>query len=682
MIMDNTLRELVLATRRSIDSLCRELDAAGTKQLDDSSVRELALSMTQLSSQIPAGDRKTVDAASPQAEQAARVYFDYALTGILETDQDWKILRANPAAASITGRDTKLLCSRRLQELAAASAVKLERHLSRLSEQGISQTELRITHSDGREIVIELASIQVDDQLYGHVFDDVTEQRQVSAEIEQARTAAEAANQAKSDFLANVSHELRTPMNGIIGLSQLALLTDLSQQQREYVANIARSGQNLLRIINDLLDASKLEAGRMDFELTPFSVAELLDDLAGVRAQIPSGKPVEVIFHVAPEVPRYLLGDRLRLGQCLINLLSNAIKFTESGRVELKIDITGSPDTSTLRLSVTDTGIGISTETMSRLFSAFSQADAATARRYGGSGLGLHISREFARGMGGDLLAESSVGTGSCFTLTLPLRKADETFHHDLPFEAAASDAPQEFRGRRILVAEDDRVNQLVITQWLARAGIRTIVVTNGHEVLEQLATGQGRPDAVLMDVQMPGMDGLEATRQLRRLGYTLPIIGLSAGASAPEQEICLTSGMNDFIAKPIDIDELWGCLTRWVPPRMEVEPNLGEDTSVEARFLHNSEALALARAVFLEGHGEDAARLRKLCATDDKATMGRLAHGLKGASATLGFDALAALANEIETGAAGSLPLDRVNEVIDAIERHLVLIRARFARD
>ena len=682
MIMDDTLRELVLATRRSIDSLCRELDVAGTKQLNDPSLRELAQSVTQLSSRMPAGDQKTVDASSPQAEQAARVYFDYALTGILETDQNWKILRANPAAASITGRDTKLLCSCRLHELAAASAVKLERHLSRLSEQGISQTELRITHSDGREIVIELASIQVDDLLYGHVFDDVTEQRQVSAEIEQARTAAEAANQAKSDFLANVSHELRTPMNGIIGLSQLALLTDLSQQQREYVANIARSGQNLLRIINDLLDASKLEAGRMDFELTPFSVAELLDDLAGVRAQIPSGKPLEVIFHVAPEVPRYLLGDRLRLGQCLINLLSNAIKFTGSGRVELKIDVTGSPDTSTLRLSVTDTGIGISAETMSRLFSAFSQADAATARRYGGSGLGLHISREFARGMGGDLFAESRVGTGSCFTLTLPLRKADETLHHDLPFEATASDAPQEFRGRRILVAEDDRVNQLVITQWLARAGILTTIAINGHEVLEQLTTGSAPPDVVLMDVQMPGMDGLEATRQLRRLGYTLPIIGLSAGASTPEQEICLTSGMNDFIAKPIDVDELWGCLTRWVPPRMEVDLNLRDDTSVEARFLHNSEALALARAVFLEDHGEDAARLRNLCATDDKAAMGRLAHGLKGASATLGFDALAALANEIETGAASSLPQDRGDEVINAIERHLVLIRARFASD
>jgi two-component system sensor histidine kinase/response regulator len=668
------LQKSALAARRAIDALCAQLDAQldapGSVLPDASSVQELASAAAGLLSRLGSGA-----AVPPQAsDQAARVYFDYALTGILETDRDWRVLRANPAAASITGRDVKVLCGSRLQALAnEVSAARLERHLSLLREQGISRAELRVVRSDGREIVIELASIQVDDDHYGHVFDDVTEQRQATAEIERARIAAEEANRAKSDFLANVSHELRTPMNGIIGLSQLLLLTGLDAQQRDFVGKIARSGQNLLRIINDLLDAARLESGRMEFEHEPFFLAELLDELAGIRSQIPAGAPLELGFHVAPAVPPCLLGDRLRLGQCLTNLLGNAIKFTAAGRVDLHVDVAGYPDAPTLRFCVVDTGIGIAADALARLFAPFSQADAATARRYGGSGLGLHISRELARGMGGDLQAESSVGSGSRFTLTLPLQAADAAAAKMPAIAAAASDVPQEFRGRRILVAEDDRVNQLVITQWLARAGIATTVAHNGQEVLEQIAAAA--PDLVLMDVQMPGMDGLEATRRLRELGIELPVIGLSAGVSRSEQDACAAAGMHDFIAKPIDVDELWGCLTRWLHPVEGSAAMPGED-SVEARFLNDGAALARARTVFLEDHGDDAARLRALCTGGDTAATGRLAHGLKGAAATLGLDELAAMAGDLEAGAGGP---QRTGVLIDAIDRLLAAFKGEF---
>jgi PAS domain S-box-containing protein len=676
-------RKSALATRRAVDALHDLLAVARTVSLSREDARELAKLVEQLRPFLaPAVADKAPPSPSPQSDPAARVYFDYALTGILETDQHWRVLRANPAAESITGYGIKALCDSELQALAApVSAAKVQRHLALLLEQGISQAEWRVMRRDGRQIIIEIASIRVDDENFTHVFDDVTEQRQVAAEIERARAAAEAANRAKSDFLANVSHEIRTPMNGIIGLSQLALLDAKDSQQRDYLEKIARSGRNLLRIINDLLDTAKLESGRMDFEQAPFSLTELIAEVAGIRAQISAGKVLEIVFDVAPGMPMHLMGDRLRLGQCLTNLLGNAIKFTSAGKVELLVDMTDDPEPM-LRLCVSDTGIGIPAETLPRLFSAFSQADASTARHFGGTGLGLHITRELARGMGGDLQVESRVGVGSRFTLTVPLHMAygPEESSDNLQ----SGDVPQEFRGHHILVAEDDSVNQLIILRWLERAGIRTTLAQDGDQVLEQLAGMPAAPDLVLMDVQMPGMDGLEATRRLRERGYTLPVVGLSAGASAAEQDACLKAGMHDFIPKPIDIDELWGCLTRWLQPidagAVGTLSSDMVDNSAEARFLYNHELLAQARTAFLHSHGGDGAELRTLFANgkgETASAMMRLAHGLKGSAATVGLDALAELAHELENGSA--LASDRIDALIHQIDEQLAQAAADF---
>ncbi|NJD33514.1 MAG: response regulator [Betaproteobacteria bacterium] len=658
-----------LAARRAIAALRELLEEADLASLSREDQAALAALVEPLHSRLDL----------VRASSAARVYFDYALTGIIETDRRWRVVRANPAAASITGHDVKALCGTSFPALASpSSAARVERHLALLGEQGISQAEWRMTRRDGREIVVEIASIQVDDENFTHVFDDVTEQRQVAAEIERARAAAEAANRAKSEFLANISHEIRTPMNGIIGLSQLALLDEQDSRQRDTLEKILRSGRNLLRIINDLLDTSKLEAGRMDFEQLPFPVNGLLAELAAIRTQIPAGKALELVFDVAPEVPPRLLGDRLRLGQCLTNLLGNAIKFTPAGKVGLRVDRTDGT-VPMLRLCVSDTGIGIPAEALPSLFSAFSQADASTARRFGGTGLGLHITRELARGMGGDLQVESRAGVGSRFILTVPLQVAEG------PEESGESqqsgEVPQEFRGRHILVAEDDSVNQLIILRWLERAGIRTTLAQDGNQVLEQLAGMPAAPDLILMDVQMPGMDGLEATRHVREKGFTLPVVGLSAGASATEQDACLAAGMHDFIPKPIDIDDLWGCLTRWLPPTDAGAADVPQaDGSVEARFLYNHELLAEARAAFLRSHGGDGAQLRTLFATGGapaQSAMKRLAHGLKGSAATVGRDALAALAHELESGSA--LPDERIDAVIHQIDAQLARAAADF---
>lgn len=605
-------------------------------------------------------------AAPPQPSAdalAARAYFDYALTGILETDGQWRICRVNPAAVSITGMAAKQLLGRAFDELAAGHADnRPQRHLDLLREQGISQTAWTLTLPNGGEIIIEIASIQVSDDHFLHVFDDVTERRRVAAEIESARQAAEAANRAKSDFLANVSHEIRTPLNGIIGLSQLLLLGELGGEQRSHIERIARSGQTLLTLVNDLLDGAKIEAGKLSFEHLPFSLASVLDELMPLRVQAMRDKALEVVIQCAPEVPPLLAGDPLRLGQCLRNLLGNAIKFTQQGQIRLAINRHSADGQDWLELTVSDTGCGIPAETLSHLFSPFSQADASTARRHGGTGLGLFITRELARGMGGDLSASSTPGSGSRFTLTLPLHAANSELAPP-PADATPDEVPQEFRGRRVLVAEDDEVNRIVIGQWLAHAGLSVQFAGDGQAALAHIAAAP--PDLVLMDVQMPGLDGLQATRRLREQGITLPIVGLSAGASRAEQDAGLAAGMSDFLGKPIDLDELWGCFTRWLPPLTDSAPAPAE--SAANRFLDDASALQRAHAAFTQQHGDDAERLAQLHQANDTPALRALSHSLKGAAATLGLQAIASLAAQIE-----SAPTEARPALIDELAHQL----------
>ncbi len=713
------------------------------------------------------------------SDDFASAYFNYALTGILETDLHWHILRANPAAASITGHNIKTLCSMHLGGLLSLDMHSdAERHGALLREQGISQTTCPVTRNDGATILVDIASIQITENRFVHVFDDVTAQRQAAAEIEKARLSAETANRAKSEFLANISHEIRTPLNGIIGLSRLTLMTDLSSQQREYLENISQSGRSLLHIINDLLDYAKIEAGRMEFERSDFALHDLLDEISSAAAQVPAERELEIAFHLSPEVPRYLVGDRLRLGQCLFNLLSNAIKFTPAGSVVLEITTATKTKTQCqLSFAVRDTGIGIDEAAQADLFKPFNQADSATARRFGGTGLGLAIARELARGMDGDVNMVSQRSRGSCFTLTLPFDIADnETLapaagsagtalvcctraathaatcamleaegwavsaptsgqvnlpaatlivvdgidslpnlsttdwsgeppallvlrgigEGDLPgpkpmrtayatrpltpnalqralhrlglIETGTDQAlnadnfPQEFRGAHVLVAEDHLINQVVLLQSLAGAGIRTTLARDGFEVLDKLSALEPPPDLILMDVQMPGMDGLEATRRLRKNHCQLPIIGVSAGISSAEQTACTAAGMNDFLAKPIDMDELWGCLTRWVRPRNIEEQQSAE--SAEDRFRGDTNTLARVRHIFVDLHKHDAALLRTLHGEKNLARMQRLVHTLKGAAATVGATAVASCARTLEN----LLEMQQDDEILNMI--------------
>jgi len=396
---------------------------------------------------------------------------------------------------------------------------------------------------------------------------------------------AEAASHAKSEFVANMSHEIRTPMNAVLGVAYLLENTALSETQKEYVGMIRSSGQVLLGILNDVLDFSKIEAGRMELAPTEFRIRAVLDSVARVMTLNASARGISLAVNADADVPPVLVGDAMRLQQILINLVGNAIKFTERGGVTVRVVLCQSPrpDEVTLRLAVRDTGIGMDTEQLSRLFSAFSQADASTTRRFGGTGLGLAICRRLAELMGGDIAVRSTQGAGSEFVVTLPFAVGDadavveEPVWQSVPTQGwllpeapalppvapPAGDAPP-LQGLRLLLVEDNPLNQVVARGMLEQAGAGVEVVENGQLALERLRTHAADYDMVLMDVQMPVMDGYQATRLARReLGLKLPILAMTAGVMQSEQDQCLAAGMDDFIAKPVDIEQMLDVISR-----------------------------------------------------------------------------------------------------------------------
>ena len=435
--------------------------------------------------------------------------------------------------------------------------------------------ERRVARRDGSSFLCRMRANVIDasDPVHGGtvwIVEDVTERREFERRLADAKEQAEAANRAKSEFLANTSHEIRTPLNGLLGLAQLALQgRGDAEQQRHYLKLMLDSAESLSAIISDILDLSKIEAGKLVLEQTDFDLHDLLGAAQGCFRELASTRGLVLELSITSDVPVRVHGDALRVRQIVSNLLSNALKFTPQGRVTLSATrVRDGKDAERVRLAVTDTGVGIEPEVQQRLFEPFTQADASTTRRYGGTGLGLSICRQLAQLMGGEIGVSSAPGRGSTFWVELPLPAAQA----EAPRASALAGGDTPLVGRRVLIVEDNPVNLLIAETFVGGWGAQVATAGDGRQAIDAVeqAAGSGAPfDVVLMDMHMPVMSGYDAIAELRRRwsAAALPVIALTAAALTAERERALELGANDFLTKPIDAEQLLETLRVYANP-------------------------------------------------------------------------------------------------------------------
>nr|WP_295785638.1 ATP-binding protein [Rhodoferax sp.] len=510
--------------------------------------------------------------------------------------------------------------------------------------------------------------------------------------LSQSRDVAEAAMHAKSDFLATMSHEIRTPMNGILGMLKLLQHTELSTSQANYARNAERATQSLLGIINNILDFSKVDAGKLELDTARFALSDLLHELSVMLSATGDKRPVEVLFSVGPDVPTALVGDALRLRQILLNLAGNAFKFTEKGQVVVGIRVMSTEaDHVQLEFSVSDTGIGIAPDKLGYIFEGFSQAESSTTRRFGGTGLGLAISKRLVRVMGGDLQVESAVGQGSRFFFQIRLAIAEQRVTARPERETLGS---KRLAPLSLLVVEDNVLNQQVARELLERSGAQVTIAEGGLPGVALALAAEPPFDAILMDLQMPDIDGFEATRRIYaqpRL-RTTPIIAMTANAMESDKLACRAVGMCDHVSKPIDLEQLISTILRHVgrragdpATRPPVEAPSDSAAIVDSaaaieRLGGSHEFYQTIAAVFLHDGLAQYNELVQRVARGDNANALRNAHTLKGLAATVGANPLAAAAAHTESLLKRLVAADAQPQALTRVNESLVSLGAQLA--
>jgi two-component system, sensor histidine kinase and response regulator len=794
-------------------------------------------------------ERKCVEEALNISETKYRTLVENAPLGITITTTDGRFLSSNKAMLEIYGYQSEEELM--IEPVSSMYFNKEDRNLllEKLGKDGIVKDfEIRMKRKDGDLIWCSICSIsqvsESGEKILISVVEDITRRREMEKDLKEAKEEAEVATRAKSDFLAHMSHEIRTPMNAIVGLSHLALKTDLTLKQRDYLGKIQSSADSLMGIINDILDLSKVEAGKIEIENANFRLDQLLVNLANIFSSKVSENGPTLQFITDPEVPLALKGDSLRLGQILTNLISNALKFTPSGEVVVSTGIKSrDSEKALLKFSVTDSGIGMTPEQLSRLFQPFSQADSSTTRKYGGTGLGLIISQQLTRLMGGDISVESFPGKGSTFTFTAVIgvqpqdrqdkakivppalqglhvlvadddvgsRQIIQEMLTDMTFETETVDSGQavlkklqgearpydlvildwrmpdmdgfetarrirgnlnlakppkifivtaygreevaqqakllgldaflvkpvsysmlldniietfcrfqyqnsanpfcndeegELKGKRVLLVEDNEINQQVARELLEGFGLTVEIACNGKIATEMVSLDAVRFDAVLMDLQMPEMDGYEATGIIRTIldKRRLPIIAMTAHALQTDIQRCLDNGMNDYVAKPVDPEKLKIVLLRWIKTKADISrPGVESPLPIPGKFESGSIAginlpVALKRLMgnrkllekllyeFAADNKDVIEKIHGAMDKDDLKSAQALVHSLKGVAGNLSADEVYTLSQELETSIKGGdrARMQAALQKLEAAIKPLVsaLLQAKSASD